>query len=388
MTTSPAVADGPVVPAYGTDTLTALLPGVVRALGVPTDLTALPLPLRTAYVVVIIDGLGAQQLADTAADHPDTAPFLSGLIDAPRPDGCPDVLRVGCPTTTATSMTSFGTGLPPGQHGLVGYQVRDPQRGVLLNHLRWDPYTDPLAWQPHPTLFTACIDAGVPVTRIGAPEFEGSGLTIAAHRGGRFVGITDAADRVNAALAAVAHGGLVYLYTGDVDAAGHEFGWRSQQWRAALTAADTELARLAAALPTDVGLVITADHGMVDVPVDLRLDIATVPSLRQGVAILGGEPRMTQLYTLPGQQRAVLERFTEAVADRGWVVTRDRAIAAGWFGPVAPHVHGRIGDVLIAARHRFAVVDAAVMRPRALALVGQHGSLTEAEQLVPLLVAA
>ena len=389
-----AEPDRPVVPVYGSGTLGAVLPGAAAALGVPTGLDAVPLPAARAVCVVLVDGLGSAQLAD-AEDAPSAgadggpAPFLAELLRTPRPAGCPDELRVGCPTTTATSMGSFGTGLPPGRHGLVGFQVRDPIRGVLLNELRWDPYTDPVDWQPWPTVFSRCAAAGIDVTRIGAEEFAGSGLTRAAHRGGSFVGVKSLAQRVDAALAALARPArsLVYLYWGDVDSTGHEHGWRSAPWRAELRRTDRELARLRRELPADTLLVVTADHGMVDVPHEARLDIAARPELRAGISVLGGEPRLVQAYCRFGEVDAVAARLRDAVGDRAWVRSRAEAIAEGWFGPVDPRVAERIGDVLVAARGSFALIDSAIMSKKAVALIGQHGSLTEAEQLVPLMVA-
>lgn len=385
------VSAPPVVPAYGVGTLGAVLPGAAAALGVTTGLDALPIPGARAVCVVLIDGLGAELLAEaTAGPDGGDAPFLAELWRSPRPAGCPETLRVGCPTTTATSMGSFGTGLPPGRHGMVGFQVRDPIRGVLLNQLRWDPYTDPVDWQPWPTVFTRCVSGGVQVTRIGAEEFAGSGLTAAAHRGGTFVGAKDLAPRVDAALAAMKSPAraLVYLYWGAVDAVGHEHGWRSAAWRAELRRTDRELARLARQLPADTVMVITADHGMVDVPHDQRLDLAGAPELRSGISVLGGEPRMVQAYCRYGEVDEVAARMREAVGDRAWVRTRTEAIAEGWFGPVDPRVVERIGDVLVAARGSFALIDSAIMSKKAFALIGQHGSLTEAEQLVPLLITA
>jgi hypothetical protein len=151
---------------------------------------------------------------------------------------------------------------------------------------------------------------------------------------------------------------------------------------------DREVARLAAALPAGTLLVITADHGMVDVPHTARLDIAARPELRRGVAILGGVPRMAQLYcrdAAPAAVARIAARFADVVGERAWVVTRDEAIDAGWFGPVDDRIAPRIGDVLVAARGDFALIDSATMHEKALQLIGHHGSLTEAEQLVPLL---
>jgi predicted AlkP superfamily pyrophosphatase or phosphodiesterase len=184
---------------------------------------------------------------------------------------------------------------------------------------------------------------------------------------------------------------LVYLYWGDVDGAGHLYGWRSLEWQTALRHVDGELGRLARRLGPDTLLVITADHGMVDVPHTNRLDLADHPELTDGIAAVGGEARFAQLYlnapTTPGDVRRAADRFADAVGERGWVRTRDEAIAAGWFGSmVEERVRGRIGDVLIAATGSFAVIDSRTARPQVLRLIGQHGSLTPAEQQVPLLV--
>lgn len=380
------VGDGPVVPQYGKATLGALLPGAAAALGVSTGLPAVDLPAASAVCVVLIDGLGAQLLAESA----DVAPFLAGLATGESAGAWPvgATLRAGCPTTTATSMASFGTGLPPGRHGLVGYQVLDPARGVLLNELVWSPDTDPVAWQPFPTVFETAVAEGVGVTRIGNPEFEGSGLTVAAHRGGEFVGVTALADRISVALQAMARAerSLTYVYWGAVDTAGHVHGWRSPNWQAALGQVDRAMAHLADKLPPGATLAISADHGMVDVPHSRRLDLATAPGLREGIAIVGGEPRLAQLYCRPGASQRVADRFADVLGELAWVRTRDQAIDEGWFGPVEDRVRPRIGDVLVAARETFALIDSDVIDPILLGLIGQHGSLTEAEQTVPLLV--
>jgi hypothetical protein len=373
---------GPVVPAYDRTSLSALLPGVAAAMGLDVDLPAVALPAAQRCCVVLIDGLGHHLLGEAAS----TAPFLAGLL---RDGGS---LTAGCPSTTATSLGSFGTGLPPGRHGLLGYEVMDPDRGVLLNELRWDPGTDPLAWQPHPTTFERLTERGVRVTQVANPEFDGSGLTAAALRGGGFIGIKKLSARIDTALRLLAAPGpsLVYVYWGDVDAAGHQYGALSEPWHKALRKVDRELARLARRLAPETLLVVTADHGMVTVPHAERLDLALRPELCEGIAVVGGEARFVQLYcgadASADDAAAVAARLSAAVGDRAWVRTRGQAIAEGWFGPVDERAVRRIGDVLVAGRGTFAMVDSRTARPQILALLGQHGSLTPQEQLVPLLV--
>ena len=375
-----AAARGAVPDGAAAHTAAAQVPGgglpapTPRGVGLPPQL----LPAARAVCVVIVDGLGLLLLEDAA----ERAPFLSSLI----PTGAS--LQAGCPSTTATSMGSFGTGLPPGRHGLVGYEVMDPDRGVLLNELRWDPDTDPLAWQPHPTVFDRLVADHVAVTKIGNPEFDGSGLTLAALRGGDFVGAMGLDTRVDIAVSALAGAGqrLVYLYWGALDGAGHRYGWRSPQWRRALWHVDRELARLARRLDPDTVLLVTGDHGMVDVPHADRLDLADHPDLCRGIQVLGGEARFAQAYCEPGAAEDVAARFADVLGEHAWVRTRDEAVDAGWFGIVDDRVRPRLGDVLVAAFGSFGLVDSRTAAPHALRLIGQHGSLTEAEQLIPLLV--
>ena len=189
----------PVVPRYGQASLPAVLPRVVADL-----LGDGEGPRVSSAVVVLVDGLGAR-LLERRGGH---APFLRSLLPAGS------VVDCGFPTTTATSMGSFGTGLAPGAHGLVGYEVLDPATDRVFNELSWEHGPAPRRWQPHPTLFERAVADGVAVTRIGPGFFDGSGLTEAALRGGRFVAAGSLADRVDAAVRTVREQprSLVYLY--------------------------------------------------------------------------------------------------------------------------------------------------------------------------------
>ncbi len=369
----------------GAGTLSAVLPSVLSSLG-STRYAARPLlPLVAARraIVVLVDGLG-DTLVRRRAGH---APFLrSGLAAAYR-------LTCGFPSTTATSMGSFGTGLPPGAHGLVGYEVlvpgAVPEADRLLNELSWEDGPDPFAWQPEPTVFEAAEADGVAVTRIGPGFFDGSGLTNAALRGGRFRAAYHLAARVDEALAAVraARRALVYLYWGDVDKIGHVHGPGSAAWCEELERVDAELARLVASVPADTAVYVTADHGMVEIPFVDRVDLADEPELNTGVRFVGGEPRAVQLYCAPGAAADVAAAWRDRLGDRATVTTRSDAVAAGLFGPpdvVAQRVLPRIGDVLVNCTGSLAVVDSMRMRRELLVLLGLHGSVSEDEVAIPL----
>lgn len=380
---SGATAGWATLPSYDAGGLAGVLPRVVASLGGPQLSPAAveaPLPAAGRAVVVLADGLGAELLRSRSGH----APFLRAAIAAQAAD-VPSVITAGFPSTTATSMGTFGTGLPPGVHGLAGYQVRVPGRDQLFNELDWIGGPDPLQWQPHPTVFQSAVAAGIPVTMVGPGKFDGSGLTTAALRGASFTAAQDLPAAVDSAARACAatRRSLVYLYWGDVDRSGHQHGCQSWQWGEAVELLDAELRRLRAVLPADASLTVTADHGMVDVPDSGKTDVARDAELRDGVELVGGEARGVQLYCRPGAAADVLETWTQRLGDDAWVMTRDDAISAGLLGTVDDAVRPRFGDVIVALRGPIGFVDSRVMNPRVIRLIGQHGSLTDAEQLVP-----
>ncbi len=372
---------GPVAPSYATGSLADVLPSLAASLGVPAASGGrgrpgpFGFPQARRGVVVLVDGLGARQLSRRLGH----APWFRAHVDLSR------TVTAGFPSTTATSMGSFGTGTPPGAHGMLGYEVLVPEEDRVFNELSWEDGPLPERWQPHPTWFERAAAAGLDVVRIGPGFFDGSGLTQAALRGGRFRAAESLAARVDAALTAVraTPRSLVYLYWGEVDKLGHVHGPESFEWTEELESVDRELARLAAGLPDDASLTVTADHGMLACPHETRVDVADEPALRAGVRHLGGEPRATHVYCEPGASADVAAAWTTLLGDRAWVRTRDQAVAAGLFGPVDPAHLARIGDLVVVADGDFTVVDSARMRPQLLALRGMHGALSGEELDVP-----
>jgi hypothetical protein len=354
--------------------LADVLPSVATSLGVALA-GRLDLPPAKRAVVVLVDGLGHELLVRRRGH----APFLRSLADRTVAASC------GFPSTTATSMATFGTGLSTGQHGLLGYEVLDPARDQVFNELTWEDGPVPESWQPRRTVFEALEAAGVAVTRIGPHFFDGSGLTRAALRGGRFVAARSLAERVEATLQAVraTPAAVVYLYWGDVDKVGHVHGCESWQWGDELETVDRGLAELAARLPRDCSLTITADHGMVDCLPEDRLDVAAIPALAAGLRHYAGEPRAPQLHCLPGAVDDVRAAWQEVLGDRADVRTRADFVAGGLLGEVTDDHLGRVGDLMVTMKARYAVVDSRVHRPELIALVGLHGSTTPDEVLVP-----
>ena len=370
----------PALPAYGGGTIADLLPAVGAHLGQPGAVDTLGLPSAQRYVVLLVDGLGWEQREHWQA----VAPHLAELAAGREPITC------GAPSTTSTSITSLGTGLAPGEHGIAGYSFRYPGTGQVLNTLAWPAGVHALDVQPQPTWFERLARLGVHTATVAPQRFAGSGLTLSALRGPHFVPVVDESDHdgvveLVADAAATGERSLVYAYERGLDHAGHGHGVGSPEWLVQLGRCDALAASLRRALPADVVLVVTGDHGMVNVPPRERLVAEDDPRLMQDVSALAGEGRLRQLYAPPGRAEAVRERWRERLGERAWVLLRDEAFAAGWFGPRNARVADRFGDVIVAMAGNGAVMSRTL--PGEFSLVGMHGSLTLAELAVPLLVA-
>ena len=369
---------GFVEPAYQDRSIGDVLPAVARALGVDAGLppSSIELPAASRYVLFLVDGLGHELLVRNEAQ----APYLHSLLGRQAP------ATVGVPSTTATSLTSLGTALRPGSHGVVGYTSRIPGTDQLLNALTWSKSVDPQQWQPHRTAFGRLASAGVATTVVNKREFAGSGLTVAGQRGAAFVGADKVGERMAAALkASRAQPALTYLYEGDLDWTGHRYGVASTSWRLQLAEVDASIEHLREVLPDDVRILVVADHGMVDSPTERRLDVADHPELKEGLVLLGGEARFRHLYCRGGAVDDVVAAWAAALVGRAEVIVRDDAVERGWFGPVDPEVRPRLGDVLVASLEDHSVLFSTAF-PHESSLVGLHGSLTPAEMLVPVLV--
>jgi hypothetical protein len=380
-------------PGYGAATLADVLPGAATALGVPVergDLPADPLALAEALrgarrvAVLLVDGLGA----DLLRTHAELAPTLAGLA---RPVGN---LSAPCPSTTPVSLATLGTGLPPGSHGILGFVTAVPGEqnptgeDRSLNHVQWRDDPDPDAWQARRTVFEQAADAGVAVTAVGPYAYAGSGLTRAVYRGAAYTGSVSHGDLtalVGVALAAAPRA-LVYGYIPELDLTGHVRGVDSPAWRAQLALVDRVVEQLVDGLPDDAALLVTADHGMLDVPRDTRLDLDEHPELTDGVRLLAGEPRARYAHAEPGAAADLLDRWREVLGDRAWVASREEAVASGIFGAVDEVLAPRIGDVVALARGTWAFT-AGQREPGPSRLAAYHGSLTATELAIPLLAA-
>jgi len=357
----------PTLPSFGNGCVTDLLPAL---LGLDSGTV---LPARFAQtgprVLLVLDGLGWEQLQDRAA----LAPTLTAMSGGP--------ITTVAPSTTATALTSITTGLAPAEHGLVGYRIMVDDD--ILNCLRWgtDTVSDARAIIPPPVLQPLPPFMGQRVSLVTKAEFRRTGFTEAHLRGAHMVGYRTPAVLVHEVARLASEGEpVVYAYYDGVDKVSHEYGFGST-FDAEVAFADRLVADVLAAVPAGTTVMVTADHGQVD----CRNGMVTIArEILANTNRLSGEGRFRWLHAVPGRADAVLEAAVDLYGGDSWVVSIEQIIDERWFGrTMSDEVRSRLGDVALLPIGPHAFHDPADSGP--FELIGRHGSLTTAEMLVPCL---
>jgi hypothetical protein len=362
------LVDQPLLPDYGGACVVNVVPALLEpAADVPPWL---PPGVADAeqVVLLVLDGLGWLQLQDRRP----LAPNLCAMAGEP--------ITTVAPSTTSTALTSIATGLTPGEHGVIGYRI--DVAGDVLNVLRWSiGGRDARVPVPPGSIQGVASFLGHRPAIVTRAEFRNSGFSQAHLDGSRFTGYRMTSTLVaETARVLRENEQFVYCYYDGIDKVAHEYGL-GDVYDAELRSVDRLVADMQEILPPGAALVVTADHGQVDVGdriVRLHPDVLAQTSMQSG------EGRFRWLHARPGRAEALLEAATRHHAHEGWITTRDQAIAEGWFGPkVTEASRSRLGDVALVARDAIAFHDPDDTGP--YVLIGRHGSLTPEEMLVPLL---
>lgn len=358
--------------------LADVFPSCLSALGVDSLPNRLGLGPAQSAVVLLIDGLGELNLSA----HRAHARFLSSAVSGGR-------LSTVFPSTTASALTSLTTGVLPGQHGIVGYKVRDPDSGNLINQLRdLGNIANSTSWVLKTPLYFLAHESGIESTVISHPRLKATALTHLIHAGAAILSESSIESRFTAAVRLVTrgHAQFVVVYVSELDEAAHKHGINSQSWTVLLEQLDRVVSDFTAQLPRNVGVVLTADHGVIDIPSHKHILYGTREDQMAGITRVGGEPRCLQLFLDDETDTSsVIERWS---ADFGYVADvfpREHVIGERLLGEVHPDARARMGDVFVIARKQVVFYDARDAAQVGRTMIGQHGALSEEELRIPFL---
>ena len=337
-------------------------------------------------VLLVIDGLGYHYLKEQAGDS-----FLSAH--------CAGALTSVCPSTTATAIPTFLTGLPPQQHGLTGWFTYFSELGSIITVL---PYTTRLGRMPiddrllHPTQLTGLpplYDRLSVSSHLVMPDWIADSTFNRAFSGKARIrpyrgGIQGLAKGVRSAVDHGRERNFVYAYWPEFDSLAHHHGVASEVVAQQLDSIDRAIADLADSLAdSDTLLLVTADHGFIDTEPEHTLRLVEHPGLADTLMMpLCGEPRLSFCYVHPGRTEDFEAYVGERLGEEVTLLPSRQLLEEGRFGLGRPHprLRDRIGHYALLMKENH-IITSELPGEQPLAHIGVHGGLSADEMYVPLI---
>jgi hypothetical protein len=401
------VLPGVLAPAYEGASIANLLPGVLRALGVPARtkeplLPPLALPAELVegverVVLLTLDGWGWAQLQRG----------LHGGWARLAQEGTLLRLTSVAPSTTTAALASLNTGLAPAQHGLLGYHLWLQEFGCVANMVAFAPAVGgrgldaqvrPEDFFEAPTAAQLLAQEGVPHLNVTRREFLGSPLTRMLYKGGEQVGTTTLGEllvELRGALAALpGSAGVVQGYWPSIDTVAHARGPGSEHHAAELALLGDALARelLDAAHDPRALLLVTADHGLATIPPENMLRVRQHAALRDALQLpVWGDSRWAFAQSREGERDTARRELQRLLGPGAHVLGTADVERLGLLGPGPwpARTRGRVGDLVALPAPGHGITWPFQWdqpgRPPKEELLGRHGGCTADEMLVPLL---
>lgn len=384
-----------ILPDYAGGSIVNLMRSLGDACGTPTPLPYAPLRetkvsvSETArhVVLLVLDGLGYDYLLRHGQGghlHDRLCTRLTSVF----------------PSTTASAVTTFMSGLAPQQHALTGWHMYfselDAVAAVLPLTPRGGGAFDAAGGALPRRLFGHTPFVGRirrQPTLISPQAIAGSAFNLY-HRGNASVRGYKTLDEmfrlIQDTLRTAEEGTYVYAYYPELDSLAHQHGIESKQVAALFAMLDRAFGDFLAAIAGSCATVLAcADHGFIDSPPERQIDLAQFPLLADSLARpLCGERRVVYCYVKPGREARFEDAVRNCLAERADCYRGSELIERGWFGPGAadPRLASRIGDYVLVMRENWTLKDWLPGEKRYEQL-GVHGGVSADEMVVPLIVA-
>jgi hypothetical protein len=308
-------------------------------------------------------------------------------------------LRAVFPSATASAVTSLATGAWPAQHAVPGWWVHLQEQALTAVSL---PFIERFSGEPLEARgLTTAVYPEQPLlpryarrTLVLQPD-QIVGSAFSRYFSGEtrtqgFGSLEEGVDHALAFLGAAAEPGYVYLYIPTIDHEAHHHGVGSEEVGAAIRAVNAAVERLHAGLAGG-RLVLSADHGLIDVPAEAKRHIGASDPLMDALAVPPtGEPRVPLFHTKPGQADAFRAAFEARFGDTHILLGVDEVESLGLLGPapLGARARERVGEFLALTDGPGVIVYRPGEEPAGFErLVGYHGGLLPDEVRVPLVVA-
>ena len=335
----------------------------------------LRLPKVRHSVVILVDGLGFENIRNSPA----YARFLNSKSE--------HSIRCEFPSTTATSITGFATGVRSGVHGLIGYAAYDRFHGKVMNLLTgWSSVEEAAEFKQVPALSENT--GSVKVAMVGPAAYETSGFTELTMKSAEYLPAKSISERFQWArkLLRGNESTITYLYIPELDQLAHRFGVGSQNWLNGLEDFDHEISKFVAVLGAGVGVLVTADHGVIDVPDSSHIYLDSFDWYREGTIHTAGDPRCNFVYLTDGSALADFRaKLEETFGASAYICSPEELIQGNWMIACTPEVRRLLPDLYIIWKDAVVAYDRRFAKESHLRMIGQHGSISDTELRVPLI---
>ena len=379
-----------VYPDYRGGSIVNLMSSILAAYGAECEIYPLlkhlsPDRLRQSrnLVLLVIDGLGYDYLTRHGQGS-----VLNQNLQHP--------ITSVAPPTTATAITTFLTGLAPQQHGLTGWFTWFRELGSVLAVLPFKPRCS------HEPLGRAGISAEalfghVPVfdqlqvrSYSLCPDWIAQSDFNRAHLGRAelvpFQGLDDCLSHITRLAHADDEQKYIYAYWPGFDRLAHSEGIGSDVTARHFSELDAGFARLLDSLAgSDTTVIVTADHGFVDIEEQQKIPLDAHPVMKACLSIpLCGEQRLSYAYVRHGK-REQFEYYIEQHLSHAMELQRSERLLHGnlfGLGKAHPELLSRIGDYILIMKDGYVIHDP-IPGEQPPQMVGFHGGLSEQEMVVP-----
>lgn len=355
--------------------------GPLRSLA-PSDLSG-----ARNIILMVIDGLGLHYL---------TQQGRSGALKEHLKGPMTSVF----PPTTASAITAFHTGLAPQQHGLTGWFTYFREVGSVVSVLPFrarhgggslkDAGVDPKRVFVGEPVFDAIAVPSVVVSHKSILEsdynlYHSGG---AARRG--YDNLKHFFHEIELAAKTMGARQYIYAYYPELDALSHTFGVASPQVAALFARIDAMFGEFLGAIAgTDSMVIVTADHGFVDIEPGHTIELENHPELADTLVLpLCGERRVAYCYVHPDKRERFEAYARGPLAQYAELHRSEELVKQGWFGLGTPHPHllDRIGHYTLVMKDKYGIKDW-VLGERRHVHIGAHGGVSDDEMHVPLIIA-
>lgn len=326
----------------------------------------------SSAIVVMIDGLGYENLRQHVG-------FMRKHL------GEKDFAHCGFPSTTTSSIASFSTGVDASEHGLFGYSIFNRSSEETVNLLSGlDKYSileyarvEPISAQSKLRVHAVTLD-----------DYADTGFTVATMAGAEHHFAQGVHERLEIArsIANSQPGSLVYVYIPELDKEAHRSGVGGSNWAQLLGEIDHALQMTVSKLDDANGLLVTSDHGIVDVSSSRHIFLDDCAGLSDSLISVCGDPRAPYIYLQDsGELNAVKARLAEFLRDQAFVVEPRELVTQGYWSESLLEEDDLVPDLVLVAIEDAAIFHRQFSKATSMKMVGHHGSISETETKVPIL---